>query len=435
MTATAISATGLISDETWANAPRTVVLGLTGMIPKVGGVIKALLGAVWPETTRDLIGESEARMKEWVKGEFATYDRKQLRSDLTGLRRNMQAYADAVTREDRLSWLNATLATINNNIQHFMEPEDVVGSMSLTRELATVHLSLLRERVVHSQEIFGTTDNATHKAALKKQIKEYQDWIVNVAYPAVMQWRADQISITYPTFSDPGYHLIDNARNVFQLVKAESIARQYREYFLNDTNISLKQNVIDVADAWSYFDPEYREPSSYPRDRTIWIGPVGLSQWDYVNNAHSFPLVNGLGRSDRAGRITKVVVKEGVILDFINFHYDWGRSPRWIGNSLGGQMRTAVVPAGEHISRVSTYWNYTCMGIELHYTNGTSSGVFGRRESPSPRPVAVHHAAYPDHVLRSVAVYGLPSPEHRNASASGISEIYFGFSPDPRLYA
>jgi len=431
---TAPAGAQLISDETWANAPRTVVIGLAGMVPKVGGVIQALLEAVWPKTERDLIAESEERMRSWVNGQFAAYDRTLLRQSLEGLRRNLTAYTEATTQTDRLSWLNATLAGINANIQHFMEPRDIVGSMSLTREFATIHLGLLRERVVYTEEIFGATDNAPYKAALKKQLKEYQDWIVSVAYPAVVQWRSDQIDITPPTFSDPGYHLIDQARGVYQLVKSEAVARQYREFFMNDTVLALRRNVLDVADAWSFLDPDYTEPTSYPRGRTVWIGPVGLSQWDYVHNVHEFPLANGLGRADKPGRITKIVVKEGVILDFIHFHFDWGRSQKWVGNSLGGTMRTATVPDGENIRQVSTFWNYTCMGIEFHYTNGTSSGVFGRKEQ-SPRPVAVHEASYPDHILTSVAVYGLPSPEYRNASASGISEIYFGFSPDPRLYA
>jgi hypothetical protein len=73
------------------------------------------------------------------------------------------------------------------------------------------------------------------------------------------------------------------------------------------------------------------------------------------------------------------------------------------------------------------------MGLKLQFTDGTTSGVFGRKEA-TPRPVAVHCAAYPDHIVKSVAVYGMPSPQYRSAAASGISEIYFGFSPDPRLY-
>ena len=46
MGSASMTAPQLISDETWANAPRTVVLGLAGLIPEVGGAIKALLAAV-----------------------------------------------------------------------------------------------------------------------------------------------------------------------------------------------------------------------------------------------------------------------------------------------------------------------------------------------------------------------------------------------------
>jgi hypothetical protein len=80
------------------------------------------------------------------------------------------------------------------------------------------------------------------------------------------------------------------------------------------------------------------------------------------------------------------------------------------------------VPDGEYIKQVDTYWNYICMGIEFHYTNGASSGIFG---SGDDRGKAVFKAAYPDHILRSIAVYG---------AQAGVSEFYFGFSPNPKTF-
>jgi hypothetical protein len=46
----------------WEETPRTVVIGVVGLVPKVGGVFSKLLGLIWPDpkSAETLIKESEA---------------------------------------------------------------------------------------------------------------------------------------------------------------------------------------------------------------------------------------------------------------------------------------------------------------------------------------------------------------------------------------
>lgn len=91
-----------------------------------------------------------------------------------------------------------------------------------------------------------------------------------------------------------------------------------------------------------------------------------------------------------------------------------------VGNDKGGAKAEIRVPDGEYIKQIDTYWNYVCVGIQFHYTNDTSTPVYGDKSRGQ-----LFKAAYPDHILRSIAVYG---------TQAGISEFYFGFSPNSKTF-
>ena len=141
----------------------------------------------------------------------------------------------------------------------------------------------------------------------------------------------------------------------------------------------------------------------------------------------SVTLVNGLRTVQSP--INYILLKHAVILDFIllrdagpAFDPQGNRRGLMVGNDQGGAKADFRVPDGEYIKQIDTYWNYVCMGIQFHYTNGESSAIFGNGDG---RGKAVFKAAYPDHILRSIAVYG---------SRAGISEFYFGFLPNPKTF-
>jgi hypothetical protein len=82
------------------------VIGVVGLVPKVGGVFSKLLGVIWPDpkSAETLIKESEAKMKAWVKLEIAEriakYDTEKLRNLLDGLRDNLKYYR----KDPKESW-------------------------------------------------------------------------------------------------------------------------------------------------------------------------------------------------------------------------------------------------------------------------------------------------------------------------------------------
>lgn len=423
------------SNLSWEKTPRLVVVNLAKLIPKAGGTISAILDKIWPsgDSVDDLIKASEERMKAWVNGQFAAYDRKLLSNIFAGLQSNLKEYVRATqgtNREQKATWQTACIQAFNGLQNLFTNPLDHVGVLPLAREFAFAHIEILRDRVEFATEIYGEGVNQSGFAdTLSETIARYQKYFLETACPAVMAWRRDQIAIHNPEGigGNPHFRLIDTGREVKGDIYrgGRDVAEQYRAYYLNEIDIHLQENIRDVVQAWSLRDPKTAGKDPLPKNRVTWIGPVGISQWNFLDNQHGFPLNQGL-RSVQSP-IVHILIKHGVIVDFI-WVRDGGsqyegtkRRGLMVGNDKGGAKAQFQVPAGQYIRAVDTYWNYTCMAIEFHYTNGTSSGRFGLGDN---RPSHKHQATYGgDHILQSVAIYG---------SAKGLSEFHFGFVRDPR---
>jgi hypothetical protein len=176
---------------------------------------------------------------------------------------------------------------------------------------------------------------------------------------------------------------------------------------------------------WALLDPNSKDKEPIRKDRVLWIGPVGLSQHDIQYNEHGLDFVNGYTKNVQTP-VENIYLKYGGIIDYIWF---WdGKKRDSNGNLRGirvGDDRSGhgapvefKVPEGEYIQQIDTYWNYVCTGIQFHYTNDTSSAVYG-----DPNRGQLFRAAFPGHVLKSIAVYG---------NTAGIGEFYFGFSPSPK---
>ena len=355
---------------------------------------------------------------------------------MQGLRENLRYYENAVKSNDpndRKQWLSTCVGSFNNVQPSFLNPKDYHGSLPLIQTLGTLHIALLREPVIYFDKICGTGGTADNRAFYQRNltdvVKTYQDFIIQQACPKILKLRKDQIYIKSPDWPDTSYHLIDEGRKVNERLNQVDIAEQYKEYFVNELEINLLKDVMDVALTWSALDPNSPVKEPIARDRTVWVGPVGISQWDYTSHRWGGPLVNR--QKNVQSPIKNILLKHGVILDFImlrddgpKFDSQGNRRGLMVGNDRGGTKAEFSVPTAEFITQVDTYWNYACMGIEFHYTNGSSSGVYGNGD-PGHHPTHVFKAAYPDHVLGSIAVYG---------TTTGIAEFYFGFSPNPKAY-
>jgi hypothetical protein len=421
---------------------RMAVLAAVGKIPTIGAGIAAAVGVIWPEkkpTVEDLVKASEDRMKAWVHGVIDEYDRALLKSKVGSLRHNLKEYLDADEQTERQTWLDTCLGQFNDAQELFIGRKYTPGSVGLALDLATMHLALLRERVVKSKEIFGEKKVGIekHKQALKDALTDYQKFIRDVAIPGEMKWRESMMDIEdFPqdVLGRASTVIRDHvAREVQSFAKGLGargggdhtvLVHYYKEQALNSYRAALQSNVGDPALLWSMLDPDREHVLPIPLDREpVWVGPsTGLVY--KANNEHG---ARDHRWEDRPGRITKIHVREWNEVDFLKFYYE-GHEGNGVGNTGGGAPHDVDVPAGKYITRVETWWDWELSGIRFHFSDGTSAGMFGNRTG-----LGRHYqsASYPNHRLSAVRIEGTPAYQGR---PSKINALWFGFSPLPDYY-
>jgi hypothetical protein len=421
---------------------RKAILAAVGKIPTVGEGLAAAVGMIWPEkkpSVEDLVKASEERMKAWVHGVVDEYDRALLKSKVGSLRRNLKEYMDADEQTERQAWLDTCLGQFNDAKELFLGRKYTPGAIGLASDLATMHLALLRERVVKSAEIFGTKKVSVekHKQALKDAIAEYQRFIRDAAIPGELKWRESMMEIEeYPqdALGRASTVIRDHvAREVHSFAKGLGargggdhtvLVHYYKEQAINSYRTALQSNVGDPAMLWSLLDPDQANKLPIPLDREpVWVGPsTGLTAKG--NNEHG---ARSDRWEDRPGRIAKVHVREWNEIDFLKFYYD-GHEGNGVGNTGGGAAHDVDVPAGKFISRVETWWDWELSGIRFHFSDGTSTQKFGDRTNMG------HHyqsASYPNHRLSAVRLEGTPPYQ---GQPSKINALWFGFAPLPDYY-
>jgi hypothetical protein len=427
-------------DNTIKDTTRTIILAALGKIPTVGGVVEGLVSFIWPETkpkVEDLISESESRMKTWVHGQIAAYERQELQNRLSGLRSNLKEYLKAKDPDMRKRKFDICLGFFNYAKDFFIKDKVekyTAGTISLAFDLATMHLALLRERVVHTKEIYGNelVDLAEYKKDLKETIETYQRFIKDVAIPGEMLWRNEMMEVKdipadiigqaatiirdYSTHEVQGFYKGTGRYGGDQSVLARYYQHQARHSYLT----ALEANIGDPAKLWTLLDPDQANTRPIPLDRVVWVGPcTGLV--NKSNNEHG--ATDRVLVEDRSGIIKKIFVREYNEVDFLQFFYE-GYDGGGIGNRNGGEAHTIEVPTGVFIERVETWWDWELSGIKFHFTNGTSTGVLGNRTGMGR---SYQSASYPGHRLSTIRMEG-------HGQGVGKNAISFGFSPLPNYY-
>lgn len=420
------------------NIARTVVKFGLGKVPSVGPALSGIVGFVWPKDKpkpEDLIRESEERMKKWVRGRIQDYDRATLASSLAGVRANLQEYLDAVSRDKRKRSLDEVVTTCNNAQPHFLKSDYTPGTIAILVDVATIHISALRERVVKAQELYvgdELKDVPGYQKRLTEAIKQYRDFVVNVAFPAELKWRSspevlevhngelDVLSrggALVRDWSTREVHAWDqngmdnrarfDYRPLFNLHKAK-VANSYE--------VELRRNAVDAAELWPLLDPTQATLRPIPLDRVVWVGPLeGLSR----KGANEHDYKSGDAIDSGVGEIEEIIVRSADRVDAIQVKRKNGTGPM-VGNPNGGEPRTVRVPAGAHIRQVDTWWDHDLFAIQFYFSNGESAGPIGNRGGR--RDLYFQGSTYPDHRLSALKV----NP--------GLTELHCGWSPAPNYY-
>lgn len=405
------------------NIVRGIVTAIIGKVPEVGGAIAGILGFVWPEQKKDLVAESEARMKRWMQGRLNDYDRGFLTNTLTGLRKNLEEYHNAKGRSERATWFDISLAACERAMPFFTKKDYTPGTIALAASVGTLHLALLRERVLFPRQVLADDDvnQGYHKKVLKDTIKEYQDYVRDVGIPGELEWRQKQIVDT-KTISDIRFltdwvtrevHAFSHTGRQLRQGPSQICVDYYRDQAGSSLRRQLQENVLHTALFWTLLDPDSQDAHPIALDSVTWDGP--LAGLGYMHgNEHDFKF--GASSEEHLGRIHEIVVWAGDRIDALQFVGEAGAGRRHGGT--GGTRRSVRVPDGAFLTKVETWFDFDMWGIKLHFSDGSSNGPFGHTSRGGVHQVS----EFPLHHVTAVRV------------GERTEELRCGFTPLPDYY-
>lgn len=426
-----------ISEAQANNMARQAIVWGLGKIPKAGGIISSIVGFLWKEQKPkidDLIEESEKRMKSWVRGQIDQLQRDNLQNFAAGLLNIMEEYILAKDPSTQLYWLRDNISHFDGSMPFFTSKKYVPGTVDIGMKIATIHIGLLRERVVFADKLkIPEVDRPGHIKKLEETIDAYQSFVLNIAIPAEKKWRAKAIEITdkIGLASYKGYYLRDTVvRQTYfysDVIRGSSrnTSNSYvcKNYYLRQAKNSyanaLTSNIADTASMWTLLkaSPETLQPIKL--NRVTWVGPcTGLL---YKNgNEHG---AEETVKMKTQGKISEIIVRAHNEVDYIKVIYSNGKSAA-IGNVKGGTPYSVKLNEGVHITKVETWWEWELVAIRFHLSDGTTSAQFGNKQGSG----RYHQVATMDnHILSGIQAEG-----HKKSTIGNA--LSFGFSPRPDFY-
>ncbi len=382
------------------NAARMVMAGGLNKVPNVGFVLSALTNVLWP-VGQDVWDTIRKRVEALVNQRLSDYNAQQLRTALKGLKANVNEYLVALKYSS--GNVNYISEKYNVALGHFIQQVEYFKTSDFTSQqlllplfaqFSNLHLSLLRDGVIHGRNWGWTTEvQQYNRTRLADTIVDY----------------IDHVEKTYTTGLDTIRRNTSNHNRDGQPFR--NVNRYVREMTLA---------VLDFKDMWKYLDPvNYPNPVDVVLDREIYSDPVGTADDTgiAVPGAPTQPLtwveVWGWDRID------------AVLTAYASGGPDGRNNSGRMGNGNGGSnsgpyggkfdlnQRGPIVEAGGQAGDIlNALW--------FNFKDGSSTGKLGGKY-PGGNGFSFK---YEDHILSSIKVMGV-SKHYRSANCA-----VFGFKHD-----
>jgi|GEM_PF-2960464 len=346
---------------------RNIMLKMYSGVPKVGAALGFVLGALWKKADKDQ--DFWNQMKDYVDERIKAFILDERLDKLAG---NLRATLDniAALREDPNPEPKGTQLQTIIIALHYPEQDFLIGADKNPLEvlpylvaMGTIKLSLLRQRVVNYDELYGTHETAAVRADRMAFFKKALADDINLYTRAVLESRAKALAWRMGRISPPdiGSQYISQARTNYYWAKGHDdydgwrLERKYETY----TNRSGSDG-----------DPAYKDffGFAYNEHRKVAEVQFGAELDEYLNPARLWKhLLPDTPKPASPALLRRTVGSFG------------GR---------GGQ-HAIEVPAGAHVdpatgqgrlTRIAVYTggHSFVSGLELTY-GSTSTGVMGSK--------------------------------------------------------
>ncbi len=388
-----------MSSDDWSSKVESAVATVVGKIPTIGIGVKVLVELFWPSSGEDIWSQIKDEVAALIDEKILVAELDERQETLDGLNTSLQQYCSALDTE-KGSLMSAMLVSINSLYSELTESDNALHLVPITVSLAHLHLTLLRERYSHGEEMYGEDNTAVWESELNDQYDNYKAFFSSI-YPAWQTWRYSQITTNWDTSlvvsiipHDKAYGKVsdsvtgesfeyeDDMNSNDDYYKPVMQASQTR--MQNDAN-ALMINALASTAILNQYLPGQEEAAPVVDDNvaTFWMGPYSCAtlgsqdDGDYATNV-----------DDTSGTITQFYIREWNSIDGVQFKYD-GHDGNFIGDSSGGEAHTIDVPAGAYATGLNMRFAKGLMcSIETAFSDGSTSGELGNRTNWGGNDVA-----------------------------------------------
>jgi hypothetical protein len=316
---------------------RDATLGLVGVIPTGGGVIKGIAGVLWKDAGPSMIWNQVMRYIEGYVDYRLTEERiETLKNTIDGARENLQSYLTLKPSDEKAKKLVSIITALTMADQKFFTLKSAEYTLSYLITLGTIKLTLLKEAALNYAELSGqkTDENAgAHLTELRNAIEKYTK-AAQTFRDAVLTSRLDKIGFnvtqqnahhTYPRFTQyvtlrdgfDGRELQRVSENVDRRVATGKMLLEARTAQIKAQLGARLDHILAPALLWAYLDPKYTEKPP-EHTFTVSVGPWGhpygtismadgkqltrIELWGDADQLHAIRVTNGSGDSTFMGK-------------------------------------------------------------------------------------------------------------------------------------
>jgi len=364
---------------------RTIIIGIAGKVPEIGGGLSALMGLFWPadDTGERVWNQMRRYVNDLVRELIAQEQLDQLAKQLEGLRLQLASYnKEKFGSQIKGGTFTTLLGLFNAAEPFFFDAREPQRRLPFFVALGTMRLAALRELYMSYADIYLEADKnaAQHLTDLKDKIKKFTD-AATLSRERALEWRLGKVSVIHTETTSwgvvgpstnhhwsahdayDGFHrewsyntLTGGTTNAEALARKAHVDRQaeVRSQFSAELD-----RFLSPARLWRYLDPTVTEK---PKEITaeLQTGPHGgQGHTEFADDPKGKP-------------ITRIVVHAGARVDGIEVFY--GGVSGGLHGWRGGSTHTLDLEPGETIIGV---WGRAGAALDAVYFETSKSRQVG----------------------------------------------------------
>jgi hypothetical protein len=292
------------------NTLKSAVSGAIGLVPEVGGILKSVVGILWPDDKPKTLQWDEIRegIKTIAQGLIDEQRAKDLHVEIMVLLELLRTYNQTSFGIDQKGQYCTTILTwFDTYKSHFLENATPWKNVQDFVQLGTLHLTFLHHQYHDWDQIFPNNkgrDTEQHKKALEEHCDQYVA-AANKIRVKCLEWRVQQVEQTQ--WENDGYNAVygyaqkryvkDHFRDppivhecrfhdVHTRGWAEAESAKYYYNFMDQVDIVYREQLNSILSPtllWPLFKQEPGTPNNITRETEWTTGLMGSGESDYMH--------------------------------------------------------------------------------------------------------------------------------------------------------